>query len=318
MIVNVAEVDGGKAEDVIVALIAKVGVTKVLAVRPRLNKEFEITLENEAICESLEDGIIIKGIRCEVRKLSARECIVSFLHLPSYITDEEIKSTLNAWGVSTTSEIKRRYYPGMRITDGTRYVRVKFPRDVVSLPYSTRFETAEGAQYFRVIHDRQVKICRLCMGPGHVMRDCPEFRCHDCGELGHFVRECDAARCPDCRNVLVKCECQREAEDEEGNHAAAEETQNEEEEEQELMGEMDQEEGEQAGETVQNVWGMEQEGESSKSKEKKHDSLEEDKEEDEDEENEDKIEEMEEERMGDDKKRLGKGENKKTSVKDGT
>ncbi len=40
MIVNVSEVDGGKAEDLINALIAKVGVDKILAVRPRLNKEF--------------------------------------------------------------------------------------------------------------------------------------------------------------------------------------------------------------------------------------------------------------------------------------
>ncbi|MGL4357172.1 MAG: hypothetical protein ACRCSY_00495 [Cetobacterium sp.] len=89
MVVNVAEVDGAKAKDVVVALIAKVGVTKVLAVRPRLNKEFEVTMENESCCESLKDSLMIKGTRCEVRSLNTRECIVSFIHLPCYITDDK-------------------------------------------------------------------------------------------------------------------------------------------------------------------------------------------------------------------------------------
>ncbi len=90
MIVNVSEVDGGKAEDVINALIAKVEVDKILAVRPRLNKEFEITLENVIICESLKEGLSIKETVCEVRSLHARECVVSFMHLPAYTRDEEL------------------------------------------------------------------------------------------------------------------------------------------------------------------------------------------------------------------------------------
>lgn len=305
MIVNVAEVDGGKAEDVIVALIVKVGVTKVLAVRPRLNKEFEITLENESCCESLKDGLIIKGTQCEVRSLSTRECVVSFMHLPCYITDEEIKSKLNTWGVSATSGIRRRLYPGMSITDGTRYVRVKFPRDVTSLPYSTRFETAEGAQYFRVIHDRQVKICRLCMGPGHVMKDCPEFRCRDCGELGHFARECDAVRCPDCKKGLVKCECWMGAEGDEENNMETEETQSEEEEEEEQMEEREQDEGEQAGGTVGNEGRKEQEDENLAAKEEEQDALESQEEQDE----------MEEEQRGVNKQVGEKGTTRRRLLK---
>ncbi len=58
-------------------------------------------------------------------------------------------------------------YPGTDIADGTRYLRVKFPKEVVSLPYSTKFDTEEGMQHFRIMHDRQVKTCRLCMNPGH-------------------------------------------------------------------------------------------------------------------------------------------------------
>ncbi len=71
------------------------------------------------------------------------------------------------------TKIKRRVYPGTNIADGTRYVKVKFPKEVKSLPYRAQFETAEGAQYFRVIHDRQEKLCCMCMQPGHIFRDCP-------------------------------------------------------------------------------------------------------------------------------------------------
>ncbi len=54
--------------------------------------------------------------------------------------------------------------------DGTRFVKSRFPEEVVSLPYSTRLETAEGLQYFRVMHSHQIKTCRLCMSPEHVLK----------------------------------------------------------------------------------------------------------------------------------------------------
>ncbi len=55
-----------------------------------------------------------------------------FMHLPVYVTDEEIWDKLRVWGVVTTiSAVKRRYYPGTTITDGTRFVRVKFPKEIV-------------------------------------------------------------------------------------------------------------------------------------------------------------------------------------------
>lgn len=207
VIVNTTEVRDRRVEDVIKAVIEKVGLSKVLAVRPRLNNEYEVTVTDEEACEVLKDGLTVKGIVCEVRNLQERECVVSFMHLPAYVTDEEITAKLRTWGVKVTSAIRRRYYPDTTITDGTRYVRVKFPKEVLSLPYSTRFDTAEGVQYFRIIHDRQMKICRLCMKPGHILKDCPDFTCRDCGEKGHFARECDAVRCPECRKVMVKCEC---------------------------------------------------------------------------------------------------------------
>lgn len=84
---------------------------------------------------------------------------------------------------------------------------MKFPKEVASFPYSTRFETAEGTQHFRIIHNRQVKTCQLGMNPDHILKDCPEFQCYKCEQQGHFARDCRAVKCPDCQEILDKCQC---------------------------------------------------------------------------------------------------------------
>ncbi|KAK5928664.1 hypothetical protein CgunFtcFv8_013712 [Champsocephalus gunnari] len=81
-------------------------------------------------------------------------------------------------------------WPGTDVVDGTRFLRVEFNKEVQSLPYSTRFETLEGPEYFRVIHDKPVPVCRMCLRPGHLYKECPQFRCHKCAKQGHYARDC--------------------------------------------------------------------------------------------------------------------------------
>lgn len=207
VVIDLTEVQDGRAEDIIEALKDKIEVTSILAVRPKMMKQYEITLEKEEDIEKLEEGLMIKGKTCEIKKLNNKDFAVSFMHLPAYLEDDDILKKLEGWGVTPISQIKRRFYPGTRIEDGTRFLRVRFPKEVASLPYSTRMETEEGPQYFRVIHSQQVRTCRLCMSPEHMMKDCPDFKCYKCSERGHFARDCNAVRCPDCRLVLNKCEC---------------------------------------------------------------------------------------------------------------
>ncbi|XP_051568352.1 uncharacterized protein LOC127449159 [Myxocyprinus asiaticus] len=213
LIVNVDGANDAKAEDIIKAVTERIGGGTILAVRPRQGKEYELTLEMEEMCDKLIDGLTVKGANCEVKKLQNRDYVVSFMHLPVYLEDEGIIEKLKGWGVFPISKIKRRLYPGTNIEDGTRFVKVRFPREVVSLPYSTKLDTAEGPQYFRVMHSHQVKTCRLCMSPEHLVKDCPDFKCYKCEERGHFARDCNAVKCPECQEFLNKCVCWMEEEE---------------------------------------------------------------------------------------------------------
>ena len=137
-------------------------------------------------------------------------------------TDAEVLEKLIKWGVEPILPLRRRYYPGTSVADGTRYIKVRFPKEVASLPYSARFDTPDGPQYCRVIHDRQVKLCRLCLQPGHIMRNCPEFTCRECLQQGHYARECAAPKCPDCRRAFIKCTCISLEEESEGENVEEE------------------------------------------------------------------------------------------------
>lgn len=203
-----------KAMDIIKVVSEKIGFGKLLAVRPKYGEEYELTVEGAELCDVLLDGMEIKGQFFEIRRLEVKEHMVSFLHLPAYLEDEVIENKLKFWGVNPMTKIKRRVYPGTNIADGTRYVKVKFPKEVTSLPYSAKFETADGAQYFRVIHDGQEKLCRMCMQPGHIFRDCPDFKCFECFEQGHFAKDCKADKCLDCGKVFMRCDCESEHEEE--------------------------------------------------------------------------------------------------------
>lgn len=229
--IDVAEVQNGGVEDIIKSIVEKVGEGKILAVRPKQHGLYEVTLEKEELCDELLNGLEIKGIKCETKKLQDREYVVSFMHLPVYLEDTAILDKLEGWRVIPTSQIRRRYYPRTDIEDGTRFVKVKFPREVASLPYSTRFETAEGTQHFRIIHSQQVKTCRLCMSPQHILKDCPEFTCHKCEEQGHYARDCTAVKCPDCFKTMNKCECWMNTGEEEEEEEDEEEEEEEEQEE---------------------------------------------------------------------------------------
>lgn len=208
----VRDIENSTINNIIKAVEDKVGIGKLLGLRRKNNNEFELTMESEKECEILLNGLMINGEECEMKKLCATEKMVSFLNLPSYIQDEEIQQKLSNWGVTPILPIRRKYHPGTMVADGTRFVRVKFPKEVKSLPYNVGFMTEEGMQYFRVIHDNQLKMCRLCSSTEHEKKDCPNFTCRRCLQQGHYVRDCEVPQCQGCERALTRCNCEKEEE----------------------------------------------------------------------------------------------------------
>lgn len=148
MIINVKDPANTTVMMIIKAVEKKIGIGKLIGLRKRTTNDFELTLENEQDCEGLMDGIEIDGQMCGAKKLCETVRMVSFLNLTNYIQDEDITDKLLMWCVTPLLPLGRRYYLGTTVANGTRYIRVKFPQDVVSLPFSTKFKTAEGLQFF--------------------------------------------------------------------------------------------------------------------------------------------------------------------------
>ena len=188
----------------------------VRACVPKGPNHYEVTFDDVIQTRSISD---IEYLECNGAKISARllhseTVVVSFLHLPAYIRDEEIEERLKGMHIEILTPIYRRYYKGTQIADGTRYVRVKFPPEIKSLPYSMKFKTVDGVEYFRVLHNNQLKVCYNCMSDSHVIKDCPNIKCHFCKENGHYVKNCPKTfLCDKCGLKEEECECDYNSEE---------------------------------------------------------------------------------------------------------
>jgi hypothetical protein len=196
-----------KAMDIIKAVTEVAGVGSLLACIPKSGNVYEITLADKESVQIVSPGLSVGDHTFKCMEVVLDELVVSFLHLPAYVSDEQITNKLNELGVEILGSIKRRVYPNTEIADGTRHVKVRFPPQIKSLPYSMKFFDGEANAYYRVIHNKQVKVCNNCMAENHVFRECPENRCFKCSDYGHLSRNCKAERCEMCRKFGGRCVC---------------------------------------------------------------------------------------------------------------
>lgn len=203
LFVNVKDNSSVKPEEVIEFIHDNCGVGSLLACVPKSGNFYEITLEGRAPLQYLLEGIKIGQNTFECHEVVPSSIVVSFMHLPAYIEDAEIEMSLRSMGVELLSPINRRFYPGTTIADGTRYAKIKLPENMTSLPYTMKFQK----EYYRCIHNGQLKVCSLCYASDHLFRACPKFVCFKCKGQGHYARTCKSVRCDDCGEWEHNCSC---------------------------------------------------------------------------------------------------------------
>ncbi|ESO90232.1 hypothetical protein LOTGIDRAFT_176823, partial [Lottia gigantea] len=193
------------AADVIKLVEDKLGDDSVLAIVP-CNGSYDVTVVNNKLASVIaRDGLLdgSEGLHCKL--IDSRVKVVSFMHIPVYVSDKDIEVKLKSWGVTSCGPIirKTKDYDGKKKYDGTRFVKVEFPPTVCSLPYATVFD----GQSYSVRHNDQEKVCFICLLPGHVVSNCPEFKCFRCYKQGHGKKSCTSVLCPRCNLYDWKCQC---------------------------------------------------------------------------------------------------------------
>ena len=194
MIVNVIDNSSVKPKEII---HENCGIGNLFACVPKSGNLYEIAVDGKAPLE----GIKIGQQTFECLEVVPSSIVVSFMHLPAYIEDAEIEMTLRSIKVELLSPIKRRFYPGTTIADGTHYANVKLPDSMNSFPYTIKFQK----EYYRFIHNGQMKVYSLCYSSEHLFRACPQFTCFKCKCQGHYARACISKRCAQCNEW--KCSC---------------------------------------------------------------------------------------------------------------
>lgn len=183
------------------------GLNTVLAVVENDGMSYDVTLNSKENAMKLLAGVDIENRSYNCSLIFSRTTVVSFMKLPSFIEDDEIRRRLESKGIKLVSQIYRRAIPGTQVTDGTRFVKCIFPPGFVSLPWSMGFKVGDVMKYYRVVHNNQAKVCSQCFQPDHIQRDCPFYKCDLCGVQGHTQRRCKTPKCIKCKNPPLNCIC---------------------------------------------------------------------------------------------------------------
>lgn len=203
------------AKDIISAACKLVGHEKVFGCVPRSGNMYELTLADRETVDRLEDGMTVGKEFFEAKRTIRNTFVMSIMHLPTYVSDGDIKDKFKNFEIDFLSPIKRRYIEveGNKFADGTRFCKVRLPEYRRSLPFTMKFSDGDSDNYYRIIHDGQCKVCSMCGSDKHLRKECPDFECFKCGLQGHMKRFCTTERCLGCHRFACVCEDDYEMDD---------------------------------------------------------------------------------------------------------
>ncbi|ESO92272.1 hypothetical protein LOTGIDRAFT_177001, partial [Lottia gigantea] len=96
------------AADVIKLVEDKLGDDSVLAIVP-CNGSYDVTVVNNKLASVIaRDGLLhgSEGLHCKL--IDSRVKVVSFMHIPVYVSDKDIEVKLKSWGVTSCGPIIRK------------------------------------------------------------------------------------------------------------------------------------------------------------------------------------------------------------------
>ncbi|ESO90418.1 hypothetical protein LOTGIDRAFT_65409, partial [Lottia gigantea] len=186
-----------------------IGEGSVFACVPRPPNSIEITLNSvENAMRLCEEGLTIDNDNYSVELCFSKNTVVSIFNLPSHIDDNVITDKLEQYKIEIVDKVVRHYYKQRPdVADGTRHVKCTFPPNFHSLPWAMQFDTPDGPQTFKVVHNNQSKVCFKCLSPDHEKKECPKIQCRKCKVYGHMAFKCETSKCDKCGKYVTLCGC---------------------------------------------------------------------------------------------------------------
>lgn len=171
------------------AVVSTFGASSVTAVVPRPGG-YEVTFILAVDVDlAIDAGLVVNGVPCAANGITKRTITVSFMDVPEYIDDDVILNKLKDFECEVKSPIVWKRDQGIYL--GIRHVRVSFSEKCISLFYVVKvFDPLGKAVMLKVKHDRQSKVCNLCLGADHLYRECPQFICRHCHVQGQVRQRC--------------------------------------------------------------------------------------------------------------------------------
>ncbi|ESP05138.1 hypothetical protein LOTGIDRAFT_102513, partial [Lottia gigantea] len=206
-------------DEFIEAVEGKLGEGSCFACVPRYPSTIEITVDSVENANLLCEGLTVNDLGYEPELCFSPYIVVSFFNLPPYLEDDIIVRKLERFGVEIVGPVVRHFHKKFpNVADGTRHVKCKFPPTLRSLPWAMNFETLEGPQSFKILHNNQTKVCYKCLSPDHEKKECPQIKCAKCRLFGHMAFKCPTPTCEKCEKAENLCKCEQFFDTNEGEH----------------------------------------------------------------------------------------------------